>query len=196
MIIAHHLVLHGYGHWLANDPRGSGSERLREEKFADLGPVHQGRKRVQPNREELRRFYRQATPRLEFEPVWFDDAKRQAVGEAFGRVVANRRYTVWGCAVLRNHAHLCVRRHRDDALKMWVAFADEARAAIRRFANVDDGHLVWSTRAYKVFLYSPDDVRRVVNYVSGNPQKDSLPPQQWSFVKPYDGWPFARRRRT
>ena len=43
-IIGHHLIWTFYGHWLANDLRGSGSEQLREEKFAPLGPVHQGRK--------------------------------------------------------------------------------------------------------------------------------------------------------
>lgn len=28
-IIAHHLILHGYGHWFPNDPRGSGSDEVR-----------------------------------------------------------------------------------------------------------------------------------------------------------------------
>ena len=109
VIIGHHQILHGYGQWLANDPRGSGSEYLREEKFADLGPVHCGRKRVQPTRDELKRFYHQATPRLEFEPIWFDGAKRQALADAFAHVVTARRYTVWACAILANHAHLCIR---------------------------------------------------------------------------------------
>jgi hypothetical protein len=61
-VIAHHHVFHGYGHWLSNDLRGSGSTELRQEKFADLGPVHTGRKaeHEQPAREELRAFYREA----------------------------------------------------------------------------------------------------------------------------------------
>ena len=37
---------------------------------------------------------------LEFKPFWFDDAKRQAVAEAFSRVIT-ARYTVWACAVCR-----------------------------------------------------------------------------------------------
>ena len=44
IIIGHHLILHGYRHWLPNDPRGSGSIEIRDEKLSDLGPVHTGRK--------------------------------------------------------------------------------------------------------------------------------------------------------
>ena len=76
IIIAHHLILSGYGHWLPNDPRGSGSEEIREEKLSDLGPIHHGRKQIQPPRRELKQFYRDANLLLDFEPIWFDDAKR------------------------------------------------------------------------------------------------------------------------
>lgn len=189
IVIGHHFVLHGYGHWVANDPRGSGSRELRKEKLADLGPVHFGRKQVQPSREELREFTREAGPRLDFAPIWFDDAKRQALGEAIGEVVKNIGYTVWACAVLKNHAHLCVRRHRDDATRIWNAFADETRNKLCLFADVPDDHPVWSTRPYKVFLYTPEDVRRVIKYTEENPDKEGIPLQVWDFVTPYDGWP-------
>lgn len=201
IVIAHHLVLHGYGHWLPNDPRGSGSREIRNADLSDLGPVHYGRKFVQPSREELREFSRAAAPRLDFAPLWFDDAKlwfddakRQAVGESIGALVREKGYTVWACAVLKNHLHLCVRRHRDDATTLWNAFAEATRDKLRLFANVADDHPVWSTRPYKVFLYTPDDVRRIVKYIDDNPEKEGLPRQFWNFVTPYDGWPHARRR--
>lgn len=194
IVIGHHLILHGYGHWLPNDPRGSGSEALREEKFADLGPIHHGRKAVQPPREELRRFYRDAGPRLEHSPIWFDDAKRQAIGDAFARIVEQRRYTVWACAILKNHAHLCVRRHRDDAVTIWRAFASEAAESLRLFADVADDHPVWSNRPYKVFLYDGGDVRRVMAYIEENPVKEALGAQRWAFVREYDGFPGGRIR--
>lgn len=194
IIIGHHLILHGYGHWLPNDPRGSGSQELREEKFADLGPIHFGRKPVQPLREELKEFWNEARPRLDFPILWFDDAKRQAIGDAFAEVVAKQRYTVWGCAVLSNHAHLCIRRHRDDALTMWRAFAQASRERLRRSAGVDPGHPVWSERPYKVFLYTPEEVRQRVRYIEQNPVKEASVPQRWPFVTPYDGWPFRRNR--
>jgi len=37
--LADHLILTSYGFWLGNDPRGSGSDRLRQGKFAELGPI-------------------------------------------------------------------------------------------------------------------------------------------------------------
>ena len=195
VIIAHHLILSGYGHWLPNDPRGSGSDVIREEKLSDLGPIHHGRKQIQPPRRELKEFYRSATPRLDHTPIWFDDAKRQAVAGAFAQVVESQRYTVWACAVLGNHAHLCIRRHRDDALTMWNAFAESSRAALRGFEDFADEHPIWSARPYKVFLDSPEDVRRVVSYIQRNPVREKLPEKTWSFVQPYDGWPHSGHRR-
>lgn len=192
IVIGHHFILHGYGHWLPNDPRGSGSREVRQEKLADLGPVHFGRKVVQPSRNELRKFTRAAAARLDFEPMWFDDAMRQALGESIGEVVRNVGYTVWACAVLKNHVHLCVRRHRDNANIIWDAFAEETRAKLRLFAGVPDDHPVWSTRPYKVFLYTPEDVRRVIRYIEHNPEKEGLPAQLWEFITPYDGWPHPR----
>src|SRR5687768_5998901 len=117
-IIAHHLILTGYGHWLPNDPRGSNSSEVRQEKFADLGPIHLGRKVVQPCRDELRTFMRAAQPQLEHSVLWFDPSMRQLLGDAVGKVVQDQRYTVWAFAVLKNHLHLCIRRHRDSAQVM------------------------------------------------------------------------------
>jgi REP element-mobilizing transposase RayT len=190
IVIGHHLILHGYGHWLPNDPRGSGSREISQEKLADLGPVHFGRKKLQPPRETLREFTKEAAQRLEFAPLWFDDAKRQALGDSIAQVVRRKGYTVWACAVLKNHVHLCVRRHRDDAKTMWEAFANETCVGLRLFADVSDAHPVWSERPYKVFLYTPDDVRRVISYIEQNPVKEGLGRQKWAFVTPYDGWPL------
>jgi hypothetical protein len=82
IIIAHHVVIHAYGQWLGNDPRGSGSTELRQKKFEDLGPIHHGRKIIQPTREELRAFYRKAEPRLDHETIWFDQRCREVIAAA------------------------------------------------------------------------------------------------------------------
>lgn len=195
IIIGNHLVLHGYGHWLPNDPRGSGSHEMRQQKLADLGPLHFGRKQVQPAREDLRKFSRAAAPKLDFAPVWFDDAKRQAVGESIAQAVRDTGYTVWACAVLRNHVHLCVRRHRDSAETIWKKFADTTAAELRRSTPLPPDHPVWSQRPYKVYLYTPDDVRRVVAYIEHNPLKEGLAPQTWPFITPYTGWPWPNQSR-
>ena len=46
----------------------------------------------------------------------------------------------------------------------------------------------------KVFLDSPKDIERTIPYVEDNPTKMRLPRQHWSFVTPYDGWPFHKGR--
>jgi len=92
-VIAHHIILTGYGHWLPNDIRGSGSTHLKQDQLAELGPSHYGRKRIQPPKQELRDSYRRAEPLLKHQPIWFDHAKRQALGEAFFQVIEGR-YTV------------------------------------------------------------------------------------------------------
>lgn len=60
MIIAHHLICTAYGWWLANDPRGSTSLEIRVESLAVLGPLHYGRKEVQPPSRVIREFYDEA----------------------------------------------------------------------------------------------------------------------------------------
>jgi len=196
-IIAHHLLLTLYGHWAVNDPRGSGSEDFLDLKFAPLGPIHHGRKpeHLQPSRAELREFMQDAEALMNFPVFWIDDAKRQAIGEALEEVVRNRGYTCYACAVCSNHVHLVIRIHRDDALTMWKAFAKSVRERLRlRFpSEISPHHPVISARPYKVFLYTPDDVRRRVLYVEENPVKEGLPRQRWDFVKPYDGFPFHKK---
>jgi REP element-mobilizing transposase RayT len=195
MIIGHHLIWTLYGHWLANDLRGSGSRELYNEKFAKLGPIYHGRKpkHWQPSQAELKAFHREAEPLLNFQRFWIDDAKRQAIGRTFGQVASDKGYTVWACAILKNHAHMVIRRHRDDALRMWHAFADSSRLSLHEFGNVNGKHPVWSTRPYKVFLRTPDEVRGRVTYVERNPEKEGLPEQRYDFVQSYNNWPLHKQ---
>ncbi|MEX0611465.1 MAG: hypothetical protein WD738_03425 [Pirellulales bacterium] len=167
MIIGHHLIWTLYGHWLANDLRGSGSIALYDEKFAPLGPIHYGRKpaNLQPTRKELKEFHRQAEPLLNFPKFWIEDAKRQALRDAFTKVISDRKYTVWACAILSNHVHMVIRRRRDDALAMWQALADNSRLTLREFSDVGAEHPVWSARPYTVFLRTPEEVRGRIEYV-------------------------------
>jgi hypothetical protein len=163
-IIAHPLIWTLYGHWLPNDLRGSGSTEFRDEKLASLGPIHTGRKpnHLQPTRRELRAFQKQAEPLLDHRRFWIDDAKRQAIADAFAATIRVKKCTVWACAILSNHAHMVVRRHRDDGVAFWQTLADAAAISLRAFTDVGAEHPVWSTRPCKVYLYSPDDVWRLI----------------------------------
>jgi hypothetical protein len=70
---------------------------------------------------------------------------------------------------------------------MWDVFAGASRDALRTLKDVPGDHPVWSDRPYKVFLYTPGDVRDRVDYGRCNPLRERLPEQHWHFVTPYDG---------
>src|SRR5215212_10628931 len=109
MIIGLHHIVHGYGFWGVNDIRGSGSYEIREEKFEDLGPIHHGRKRVQPSRSELRTYSAELEERLKYPLLWFDERTRIVIANAVRDCCAQRGYTLWALAVMRNHLHALTR---------------------------------------------------------------------------------------
>jgi len=193
-ILAHHLIFSGYGFWLANEPRGSGSEAIRDHRFDAFGSVHLGRKRKQPTREELRDFYRRATPVLEHIPMWFDESKREIVAAAFANVTQRCGYTVWACFVGSNHAHICVRVHRDRDETQWTNFAAQARTDLVERGSATEHHPVWAKRPYAVFLDSVEDIEPTIAYIRDNAPKEGLLVQDWAFVAPYDSWPLHKKR--
>jgi REP element-mobilizing transposase RayT len=195
-ILAHHLILSAYGFWAANDLRGSGSEEIREHKFDELGPIHHGRKRQQPTRAELRAFHEKVTPKLEYAPLWFDERCRQIIGDAFGQVIRRCNYTVWECFVGSNHAHLCIRYHRDKYETMWGNLTAQARASLIAANVAPEMHPVWANRPWSSYCYTPDDIVRTNQYILDNATKEGLPVQRWEFVRPYDGARSATPQAT
>jgi REP element-mobilizing transposase RayT len=185
VILASHLIWTGYGHWLPNDPRGSGSDSLRKDELAPLGPIHHGRNTVQPPRTQLKQFYREATEVLEHPTLWFNDEMRRILGDAMGRAGNEHGYTVFAFAVCSNHAHAVIRSHRDRSESIWMNLAEAGRSALRTAELVSPNHPVWATRPYKVFLRAHEDVRGRIKYVSQNPVKEGLAPQRWEFVRPF-----------
>lgn len=193
MIIAHHIILTGYGHWLPNDPRGSLSKELRNPRLRQLGEIHFGRKKHQPTLQQLKAFYAKAERLLAHPVVWFESRMMQLVGEAFAQVVQDQKFTCYACAVLRNHAHLLIRRHRVAATEMIEMFKTAARRAMASAGTIPAGHPVWSQDPYVAYKDTPDAVRAAVEYIRKNFAKHRIEPQNWGFVVPYDNWPFHKR---
>ena len=54
MVAGYHLIWTVYGYWLPNDPRGSTSSEVRIASIKALGPLHYGRKKQQPPRNDPR----------------------------------------------------------------------------------------------------------------------------------------------
>ena len=195
-ILANHVILTGYGHWLPNDPRGSGSDTVRKEALRELGELHHGRKREQPSRGTLRQFFREAEPLLEHPVLWFDERCRKAIGAGIETVVRGQRLTMYACAVCANHAHFLVRRHRLTGDAMGRMIAGTVQAFLKAEGLVAERHPVWTTDPWVVFKHDVRAVWEAVGYVERNPVKEGLAPQRWGFVTPYDGWPGKRAMRT
>lgn len=191
IVIAHHLVWTAYGWWLPNDPRGSGSDTVHNDVLAELGELHKGRKTLQPAGRVVREFYEQAAPLLRHPLLTFDDAARAEIAEAFGQEIERQKYTCWACAVMPDHVHVLIRKHRHQAEEMAENLMRASRTQLIERGHRERTHPTWIAGfGWKVFLDHPDEVRRTVRYVEQNPVKARLPAQEWPFVKPYDGWPL------
>ena len=190
IVIAHHLIFTAYGWWLPNNPRGSNSKTIRNDVIAELGELHRGRKRVQPASGEIRAFYREAGKRLGHELLTFSERDVSAVASAFEEVTKKHRYTCWACAIMPDHVHLLMRKHKHLAEEMIGNFQDQSRLRLRADALRSTDHPVWGGPGWKVFLDHPDEVQRIVRYIQANPLKTGRPQQAWGFVKSYDGWPL------
>jgi len=162
-------------------------------ELAELGAVHHGRKKVQPSRKVVRDFYAVAEAKLQHPIIRFDEVQRAAIGDAFEQVVLERNYTCYACAIMPDHVHLVVRKHRDSAERMIGNFQGASRTRLRNCALVPDEHLVWTKNGWKVFLNSPAEVWSRVRYVEKNPVKEGLAEQRWPFVVEYDNWPFHKQ---
>jgi REP element-mobilizing transposase RayT len=191
LVVAYHLIWTAYGWWLPNDPRGSGSHSVVSDVIAAFGELHFGRKQVQPSGGQVRDFYRRAAQVLCHPLLTFDEAARDVIAAAFGEVIATNRYTCYACAIMPDHVHLLIRKHKHTAEEM----ADRHKAVSRlRLCEADHrtpDHPTWCGGCvWHVFLDHPDEVRRTIRYIENNPISLGLPIQRWPFIKPYDGWPL------
>jgi REP element-mobilizing transposase RayT len=191
LVFAYHLIWTAYGWWLPNDPRGSGSREIRNDLIAELGELHYGRKRVQPAGRIVRQFYEQAATVLQHPLLSFDAAARAEIAWAFGQAIEEQRYTCYACAIMPDHVHLLIRKHKHQAEEMIEALKETSRLRLSATGHRATDHPVWSGGdGWKVFLDHPDEVRRTIRYIERNPLGAGLPQQQWPFVRVYDGWPL------
>ncbi len=191
LVIAYHLIWTVYGTWLPNDPRGSGSKSIATDILADLGELHLGRKRVQPPRQEIRDFYDRATLLLDHDVLHLDRAAIASAACGLADAIAEHHYTCYACAVMPDHIHMVVRKHKQTAEQMLHNLKLLSRKRLVEEGHRDSEHPTWTGGdGWKVFLDHPDEIRRTIYYVERNPEKSRLLQQQWEFVIEYDGWPL------
>ncbi len=158
------------------------------ERIAELGELHHGRKERQPQSEELRRFSRDAREALKHSLVKFDEEDVRIIAESLGRTIREPNWTCYACAIMPDHVHALIRRHRDRGEQMIELMQQATRQALVTAQRRDETHPVWGGPGWDVFLNARKDMERIVEYVRANPTKIGLPEQRWPFVKEYDGW--------
>ena len=119
------------------------------------------------------------------------EADRTVVGEAFNEVIRQERYTCYACAIMLDHIHILIRKHKHKAEEMADRLKTQSRLRLCEAGLRPDDHPTWCGGCvWHIFLDHPDEVRRTIGYINKNPLAITLPAQKWPFVTPYDNWPL------
>ena len=144
IVIAYHLIWTVYGWWLPNDPRGSTSTHINSDMIAALGDLHFGRKKMQPAGRAVREFYEKAARLLRHPLLEVRDRAVQIMAETVARVIAEQAYTCYACAIMPDHVHILIRKHRHSAEEMIETLQNAARWALIESSLWPSDHPVWT----------------------------------------------------
>ncbi len=96
------------------------------------------------------------------------------------------------CAILPDHVHLVLARHRLKAEQLVVQLKGAATRHLESEGIHPFQHLparngavpkCFARGEWKVFLNNQEAILRAVRYVNANPEKEGLRPQHWPFVR-------------
>ena len=194
-LLGFHVICTNYGFWLGNDHRGSGSDYIRETHLRKFGPatkVDHGRSVAYvPHDIELRRL---AKSELMYPEVILNGEQALSAAKGIRKEVETYGGTIWAYARMPDHEHYVIAPHRYDIRR----FVGRLRGAATKQLLADglhplkdyrdkDGNIPspWAHLPWVVYLWTEDDVLRIIPYVNDNPIKKRLPRQDWSFVLPY-----------
>jgi len=193
-----HLIFTTYGFWPPNDPRGSGSTRVRAQHLYEVGgaatKVHTKQSVAgRPHDVGVRLAIKAA---LKYPPVVLTGVQARAVGQGFAVICRKIGLTIHACAILPDHVHVVAARHRldGDALIECLkragtrAMNEAGLHPLAAFARKSGKHRCpWGAHGWKVFLDTREEMVGRIRYVERNPEKAGLPRQRWSCVVPYVG---------
>ncbi len=169
LVAGFHLVWTAYGRWLPNDPRGSTSHEFRNQRIAELGELHHGRKLEQPSAQQIREFYQQAGDALQHDLLKFNEGDVRTIAEAFAKTIVLEKYTCYACAIMWDHVHALIRKHKHSGEEMIKRLQAASRAALIIAGRRAPDHPVWGGPGWKVFLSTQEDIRRITRYIEANP---------------------------
>jgi REP element-mobilizing transposase RayT len=200
MVHGYHIILSAYGFWLPNDPRGSWSEMVESWHLFRFGCSTKEReprslRQLTPQEHRQREAARRS---LKYPAVRFNDGQVAAIVDGFAKACHKNQYTIWACAVLPEHTHLVVARHRYSAeqianLLKGAATKSLVAAGLHPLASYAvpgkaPPHM-WAEKVWTSFLDSETSIEQAIDYVEQNPIREEKPRQYWPFVTPFAGLP-------
>ncbi len=194
-MLANHLIFGMYGFWLPNDPRGSWSDFVGSwELFRYGAATKTTATRSLAGLAHDRGLRLAAKKALSREAVVLDGAQREAVAAGFGEYAERSDVRVLACAILSDHVHLVLGKHRLAAKQLVIQFKGEAtrelmKQGLHPFPAEGRPAKCFARGEWDVFLDTEADVWRAMRYVEENPVKEGLARQEWGFVRRWEcGW--------
>lgn len=197
MVKASHVVIGVYGFWLPNDQRGSWSQFVGSWELLRFGKAATVRTRQSLARRPFDPAKRAAArAKLKYPPVVLNGLQARAIGRGFAAYAQNSELEILACAILPQHVHLVLARHRLPVEQLVNRLKGQAtRQLIEEKLHpqaAHQGHLqrppkVFARGQWTVFLNSDADIDRAVRYVEANPPREKLPVQRWGFVSSWCG---------
>lgn len=186
MVIGYHAIFGAYGFWLPNDPRGSWSDFVASWELFRHGQAT--KVNVRTSLAGMRHDVdarRAAQESLNFPPVRFSDEQITAVAAGFAQACDESGYTIWAAAILPEHVHVVVARSERKIETIIGHLKGRATQSLTRRELFPAERPVWAEHRWKVFLNTPQELRRAIRYVEDNPAKEGRSRLSWPFVTPY-----------
>lgn len=180
MICGFHVTISCYGHWLPNDPRGSGSRFVgSEELFHRGGPATKTNSRVsvahEPHDVESRLRTKE---RLKYPPVLLTPAQIETVKNVIhlaGTPALLPETPLITCAVALDHTHILFGPTPIDIDEVVMQIKEETVKALlekgihpRSESHPEPRHAptsVWSRGCWKVFIDTPEHLEKTKHYI-------------------------------
>ena len=138
----------------------------------------------------------EAISKLQYPPVSINGEQALAIANGFRQQSETSKYNIWACSILPEHTHLVVARHTYKSeqiinLLKGAATRSIIEAKLHPLQQcTKPGNRpprMWAAGEWKVYLDSEEAILNAIRYVEQNPIKENKPPQNWSFVKPFEG---------
>jgi REP element-mobilizing transposase RayT len=202
MVHGYHVIMPAYGFWLPNDPRGSWSDFVGKWELTRFGRTtkHLPRRTLEQLSPEEVALRDEARKSLKYPPVCFTGVQARAIAAGFAHAARRNGYTIWACAIMPEHTHLVIARHRYKVeqianLLKGAATRELLKQGLHPLAKYAPPNecppAMWAVNAWRAFLDSEEAIESAIGYVEENPLREGKPTQKWSFVTPFAGLDLA-----